>query len=480
MSEIEIRKIHRKISDNETIYWIYGSFFLLFGILENFVGEYQIAAISIFIFVVARPSTTRYIETKLMIKIPRIFIFCNVFFLTAALFFPIGGIIFSLVTIFIFLLNLLRKQKNDLNLVEYPSEASNLLDKSKSSAPYDSTWSLIKKIVYSSFVLFFLHFALSTVDAGEKWRGAIFFLLMTFFLAKLFSQMYVDSRARADLVEKAQVNTFVDKSKVSAPYDPTWSLIKKAVYFSLFLFFLYFDVTVLMDKGLWWRVVFFLLTSFFFAKLFSQMGADSRARADLVEKAQVNTLVDQSEASTIADQSQASVLVGESQEHILWPSLAHASVNTTTSKSEEQEESIESSITTLFGTLKNSKIASVMPDLSTVDKMTGEEFEDHMMYIYERLGYSVKKTPKTGDQGADLILTSKVGAKTAVQVKRYSTKVSNGAVQEVVASKGYYKCTAGLVVTNNYFTAPAVELAKANDIGLVDRDELKKLMRQAR
>ena len=110
--------------------------------------------------------------------------------------------------------------------------------------------------------------------------------------------------------------------------------------------------------------------------------------------------------------------------------------------------------------------------------MKGEDFEDCMKDIYERLGYSVKGTQKTGDQGEDLIL-SKDGEKIAVQVKRYSNKVSNKAIQEVVAAKGFYRCSKGIVVTNNYFTASAKTLAKSNDVDLVDRDELKNLIKEA-
>lgn len=50
------------------------------------------------------------------------------------------------------------------------------------------------------------------------------------------------------------------------------------------------------------------------------------------------------------------------------------------------------------------------PALSTlaeIDKMSGYKFEEFMKHVYEQLGYSVYHTPKSGDQGADLILTSK-------------------------------------------------------------------------
>ena len=52
----------------------------------------------------------------------------------------------------------------------------------------------------------------------------------------------------------------------------------------------------------------------------------------------------------------------------------------------------------------------------------------------------------------------------------------NKAVQEVVAAKAIHRCTRGIVVTNNYFTASARQLANANDIELVDRDGLRNLI----
>jgi restriction system protein len=114
--------------------------------------------------------------------------------------------------------------------------------------------------------------------------------------------------------------------------------------------------------------------------------------------------------------------------------------------------------------------------LAQIDEMEGYEFEKCMKYVFEKLGYSVHHTPVSGDQGADLVLTSKNGLRIAVQTKRYSCSVSNKAVQEVVAAKAIYRCTNGMVVTNNYFTASAKELAKANGIELIDRNELKKLI----
>lgn len=115
-------------------------------------------------------------------------------------------------------------------------------------------------------------------------------------------------------------------------------------------------------------------------------------------------------------------------------------------------------------------------NLASIDGMDGYQFERCMADIYKRLGYSVHHTPLSGDQGADLIITSKEGVRSAVQCKCYSNKVSNKAVQEVVASKAIHRCTSGIVVTNNYYTDSAKQLARANGIVLVDRTGLQKMI----
>jgi formylglycine-generating enzyme required for sulfatase activity len=113
--------------------------------------------------------------------------------------------------------------------------------------------------------------------------------------------------------------------------------------------------------------------------------------------------------------------------------------------------------------------------MDEIDQMAGFDFEEYVGQIYRKLGYSVQNTSLSGDQGADLVLF-KDGEKVAVQTKRYAKKVSNKAIQEVVASKAMYNCTKAMVVTNNYFTKSAIELADANDVELVDRDDLRHLL----
>ncbi|MCR4991369.1 MAG: restriction endonuclease [Lachnospiraceae bacterium] len=109
--------------------------------------------------------------------------------------------------------------------------------------------------------------------------------------------------------------------------------------------------------------------------------------------------------------------------------------------------------------------------LSKIDNMTGEEFEEYLKARFERQGYKVELTPGSNDYGADLILT-KNGEITVVQAKRYQANVGNKAVQEIVAAQAYYGAVKAMVVTNSYFTNPAIKLAEANDVELWDRDRL--------
>jgi restriction system protein len=118
-------------------------------------------------------------------------------------------------------------------------------------------------------------------------------------------------------------------------------------------------------------------------------------------------------------------------------------------------------------------------DLYEVDKMDGHDFEHYLAPLFERLGYRAEVTKGSGDFGADLILRKK-GKKYVVQAKRYSGSIGVSAVQEVVGALGYYKAHGAMVVTNNYFTPAAEELAKHNRVQLIDRDELAHMMKGRR
>lgn len=116
--------------------------------------------------------------------------------------------------------------------------------------------------------------------------------------------------------------------------------------------------------------------------------------------------------------------------------------------------------------------------IEDVDKMNGIEFENFLKVLFEHLGYKSKITQASQDQGIDLILV-KNSIMYGVQAKNYSSSVGNKAVQEVIAGSQYYNCDKSIVVTNNYFTGAAKDLAKATNVKLWDRDFLMNMLELA-
>ncbi|ABB15331.1 restriction endonuclease [Carboxydothermus hydrogenoformans] len=140
---------------------------------------------------------------------------------------------------------------------------------------------------------------------------------------------------------------------------------------------------------------------------------------------------------------------------------------------------VEAIATVFFFTVKyfiSSFIDSIYKKsgIKDVDKMSGEQFEHWLELLFKDYGYKVKRTRKTADYGADLII-EKDNIKIAVQAKRHKNKVGIKAVQEAISAVKFYGCQKAAVCTNNYFTENAVNLAKANNVELIDRDKLVKL-----
>lgn len=113
------------------------------------------------------------------------------------------------------------------------------------------------------------------------------------------------------------------------------------------------------------------------------------------------------------------------------------------------------------------------------DNMNGAEFEKFCCHLLSKNGFKdVKVTKASGDQGID-ILAKNGGSKLGIQCKCYSSNVGNSAVQEVYSGIKYYGCDQGIVITNQYFTASAIELAKSTNIWLWDRNKLNDLIKTA-
>lgn len=110
------------------------------------------------------------------------------------------------------------------------------------------------------------------------------------------------------------------------------------------------------------------------------------------------------------------------------------------------------------------------------DLMEGRDFEYYCAELLKKSGFQeVEVTRGSGDYGID-ILAEKDGVTYAVQCKCYSAPVGVKAVQEAYAGRDYYDRMVGAVLTNQYFTQPAVEAASRLKILLWDRGYLESMI----
>lgn len=113
-----------------------------------------------------------------------------------------------------------------------------------------------------------------------------------------------------------------------------------------------------------------------------------------------------------------------------------------------------------------------------MDALDGHDFEYYCADILQKSGFiEVQVTKGSGDFGAD-ILAEKDGITYAFQCKCYDGPVGVKAVQEVYAGRDFYDRMVGVVMTNQYFTAPAVEAAKKLNILLWDRGYLDSMLEE--
>lgn len=115
---------------------------------------------------------------------------------------------------------------------------------------------------------------------------------------------------------------------------------------------------------------------------------------------------------------------------------------------------------------------------SDMDMMEGHEFEFFCAELLKKNGFlEVEVTRGSRDYGVD-ILAQKEGVTYAIQCKCYNTPIGIKAIQEAYAGRDYYDCMVGVVMTNQYFTTPAVEVAKKLKILMWDRGYLDSMLEE--
>lgn len=124
-------------------------------------------------------------------------------------------------------------------------------------------------------------------------------------------------------------------------------------------------------------------------------------------------------------------------------------------------------------------------------KLAGDIFERYIRDLYRAMGYDAHvafdlkaqgKAPEglqnlSGDGGADVIAEDKKnGHRLVIQCKHYSNTVGVEACYQAAGALNNYQGTQAIVITNNFFTEEAKFNAKNNNIILIDRFQLTKMI----
>ena len=104
----------------------------------------------------------------------------------------------------------------------------------------------------------------------------------------------------------------------------------------------------------------------------------------------------------------------------------------------------------------------------------GISFEKECSIILQKNGWKTEFTPKTGDQGADII-ANKGKIKLVVQCKNYEKPVGNDAVQQIISAKSFFDATIAAVVSKSGFTKSSELLAEKTTVLLLSTSDLNEI-----
>ncbi len=125
---------------------------------------------------------------------------------------------------------------------------------------------------------------------------------------------------------------------------------------------------------------------------------------------------------------------------------------------------------------KKVTLNSIQTTAGDFNSLTGGDFEHLLFRLYEKMGYTVQLTGRTGDQGGDLV-AMKDEERLLIQAKRYANMhVGNDAVQQAFAAKSFYDCNKAVVITTSEFTREAIELSKTTGVELISKNRLQQLL----
>ncbi|MFD1165401.1 SNF2-related protein [Sphingobacterium daejeonense] len=132
----------------------------------------------------------------------------------------------------------------------------------------------------------------------------------------------------------------------------------------------------------------------------------------------------------------------------------------------------------IFGTKTESK--AKVQTITDIDRLNPNLFKATIAALYKKQGFEVYLTPYSNDKGVDVVVL-KNGENYLIQAKQTKSLVGNEAIQEICTAKNYYEDKFKeqfnlLTITNNDYSSSATILAKSNNIKLLNRGHLEKMV----
>lgn len=118
--------------------------------------------------------------------------------------------------------------------------------------------------------------------------------------------------------------------------------------------------------------------------------------------------------------------------------------------------------------------------LKQIDKLQPNLFEAYIAALYTKQGFQVYLTPYSNDKGVDVV-AMREGENYLLQAKQTISLVGNEAVQEIYTAKNYYEGKFGesfklAVISNSNFSSSAETLSRTNQVHLIRRSQLEKMI----
>lgn len=124
------------------------------------------------------------------------------------------------------------------------------------------------------------------------------------------------------------------------------------------------------------------------------------------------------------------------------------------------------------------------------NKLTPEQFEDFIAYLYRKKGFdairvgfgnqnNIEKTNKDGlygDGGKDVIIQRPFRKDIIVQCKLYSHNVGVSVIREMFATLIHYKASKVIIITTSDFSKDAKSFSKGKKIELIDGKKLNRMI----